>query len=284
MSKVAFVTDSTVNFPAGVTDGLPIFWAPLQVIWDGQNYRDGVDVHPSEFYKRLSNSKTMPTTSQATPASFSELYRKLIDEDYSIISTHLSSKLSGTLDSAEQAKAEFPGAQIELIDSETTVMAMGFLILEAARLSAQGASLQECKEYIIQNRKNTGVLFVVNTLEFLRRGGRIGGAAAFLGTALNLKPILEVRDGRVEAVERVRTQGKALDRLLNLFAERVGSRRPVRFAAMHANALTECQTLLERTVECVGKSSVSEALINDISPVLGTHTGPGCLGLAFFAG
>jgi DegV family protein with EDD domain len=267
-----------------MSKGYPIFAVPLQVIWDGKTYRDGIDIQPKEFYQRLQQSKSMPTTSQATPAAFTELYGRLLSEDYQIISMHLSSKLSGTLDSAVQALENFPGAQIALVDTETVSMPMGFQVMTVARIAAQGATLQECVTLANEARAHAGVFFVLNTLEFLHRGGRIGGAAAFLGTALNLKPILEIRDGRVDAVERVRTSSKAIDRMLTMFQEKIGSKRPVRIAALHANAPEEAAKLIERARECFSTHEVSDAVLTTISPVLGTHTGPGCVGLAYMAG
>jgi DegV family protein with EDD domain len=124
----------------------------------------------------------------------------------------------------------------------------------------------------------------VATLEYLRRGGRIGGAQAFLGTALNLKPILELRNGRVEAIERVRTMGKTIDRLIDLFEERVGGRRPVHIGVLHAKAPEEARLLLERTRERFSSSDISEAVLAEVSPVVGAHAGPGTLGLAFMIG
>lgn len=284
MSKVAVVTDSTAYIPPEVSQGYPIFSAPLQVIWDGQIFRDGIDIHPTEFYQRLKQSKTMPTTSQATPAAFTDLYRQLLDEGYSIISIHISSKLSGTLDSASQARALFPGANIELVDSLSTAMAMGFMVLTVARAAADGASFEECARLANQAKDHIGVLFLVNTLEFLHRGGRIGGAAAFLGTALNLKPILELRGGRIEAIERVRTMGKAVDRLLDIFTERAGKQRPVRIATLHASAPEEASKLLERARGCYNPAEIKETVLSEISPVLGTHTGPGTVGLVYMTG
>jgi DegV family protein with EDD domain len=284
MSKVAVVTDSTANIPAELTEGFPIYSVPLQVIWGASTYRDGIDLQASEFYTKLQNTKVMPSTSQATPAVFTELYGKLIEEGYQIVSIHISGKLSGTLDSAEQAKREFPNEKIELVDSETTSMALGFNVLNVARAAAQGATLPECVDLANQARTKTGILFAVNTLEFLRRGGRIGGAAAFLGTALNLKPLLELRNGRIEAVERVRTMNKAIDRLLDLFEERIGGNKPVRIASLHANAPAEALQLLERARQRFGEGDISASTYSEISPVLGTHTGPGCMGLAFLAG
>ncbi|MBE0696175.1 MAG: DegV family protein, partial [Anaerolineaceae bacterium] len=165
MSKIAVVTDSTAYIPSEISKGYPIYSAPLQVIWDGQIYRDGIDIQPGEFYQRLQHSKTMPTTSQATPAAYIDLYGRLLDEGYSIVSIHISSKLSGTLDSATQARENFPSAKIELVDSESTAMAMGFQVMAVARIAAQGASLEECAALANQAKNRIGVLFVVNTLE-----------------------------------------------------------------------------------------------------------------------
>lgn len=284
MSQVAIVTDSTAIIPDELTAGLPIYSAPLQVIWDGVTYQDGIDIQPEAFYARLESAKTSPTTSQVTPAAFNALYSRLIEEGKQILSIHISGALSGTLDSAVQAKEQFPGARIELFDSRTTAMAMGFQVLEVARAAAQGATLAECVALAERARDSSGVMFVLSTLEYLRRGGRIGGAAAFVGTALNLKPILEVRGGRVEAVERVRTQAKAVDRLLDLFEQRVGGRTPVHIAALHANAEAEGLALLERARQRYGTADVFETAMTTVSPVLGTHTGPRCLGLAYLAG
>lgn len=283
MSKVAVVTDSTAYISPELAKDLPIRFVPLQVIWGDQTYNDNVDITPDEFYTRLKTAKVTPTTSQPSPGSFQKIYKELLENDYEILSVHISGKLSGTLDSAAQARATFPGARIELVDSNTTSMAMGFPVLAACRAAAQGASLQDCKAIAEKGSKNAGILFAVNTLEFLRRGGRIGGAQAFLGTALNLKPLLEVRDGRIEAVERVRTMSKALDRLTDLFEERIGSRRPLYIGCVHAQAEAEACLLLERVTTRFG-ADVVETQLGPVSPVLGTHVGPGCMGLAFMAG
>jgi DegV family protein with EDD domain len=284
MSKVAVVTDSTAYIPEDMLNGLPIHSLPLQVIWGEKVYLDNVDIHPQEFYERLKTAKVMPTTSQVTPAAFQKLYAQLLDEGYEIFSTHISSKLSGTLDSAHQARDNFPGASIELFDTLTSGMALGFQALVVARAAAEGASIKECKELALQARDNSEIFFVVSTLEFLRRGGRIGGAAAFLGTALNLKPILTVKEGKVAAVEKVRTMSKALDRLTDMVEQRIGDRRPIRLASLHANAPTEASALLDRVRQRFGASDVSDAVLSEVSPVIGTHTGPGTVGIAFLAG
>jgi DegV family protein with EDD domain len=284
MSKIAIVTDSTATIPAELIKNYPVFIAPLQVIWDEKCYLDSIDIKPGEFYDRLSHSTSMPSTSQVTPANFMTLYEDLIRKDYQIISIHISQKLSGTLDSATQAKQQFPGARIELFDSTTTAMAMGFQVLAVARAASLGASLDECLAVATKAREHTGVLFMAATLEFLHRGGRIGGAARFLGTALDLKPIMEVRDGRIEAVERVRSVNKAIDRMVELVVRRIDSRSPIRLSAIHANAPESAALLLEKIHGRFNIAEVSETFISEVSPVLGTHTGPGTVGIAFMAG
>ena len=284
MSKIAIVTDSTATIPAELLKHYPVFVAPLQVIWDEKCYLDGIDIKPTEFYVRLSHSSTMPSTSQVTPANFMTVYEDLVRQDYQIISIHISQKLSGTLDSATQAKHQFPGARIELFDSATTAMAMGFQVLAVARAASLGASMDECIAVAKKAREHTGVLFMASTLEFLHRGGRIGGAARFLGTALDLKPILEVRDGRIEAVERVRSINKAIDRLVELAVRRIDSRSPIRLAAIHANDPENAASLLEKVKSKFGITEISETMVAEVSPVLGTHTGPGTVGIGFMAG
>jgi len=282
MSKVMIVTDSTANIPAELLDGNPIVSVPLQVIWGNEILRDGIDIQAREFYERLSVAKEMPSTSQVTPEEFKSMYGRLIEEGYDILSMHISSKLSGTLDSAVQAKKAFPNARIELVDSLSTSMAMGFQVLCAARMAGIGATLEECKVVAEKAKANTGVYFVVNTLEFLHRGGRIGGAQAFLGTMLNMKPILELREGRIEAIERIRTISKAIDRLLDLVEQRVSKEQgPVRLCVVHANAEKEGKALLERAIKRFPTSVVTDAVMSTVSTVLGTHVGPGALGLAF---
>lgn len=285
MNKVMIVTDSTSNIPAQLMNGNPIKVLPLQVIWDHKVFKDGVDIQPMEFYQRLATDKVLPSTSQTTPEEFKTTYAQLIEHGYDILSIHISSKLSGTMDSAIQAKRAFPGANIELVDSFSTSMAMGFQVLSAARMASIGANLAECKSVAQEATKHTGVYFALNTLEFLHRGGRIGGAAAFMGTMLNLKPLLELRDGRIEAVERVRTFNKTVDRLLDLVETRLKNEKgPIRLAVIHANEPGKADQLLERAIKRFSNTVVTDAVISTVSPVLGTHTGPGALGLAFMSG
>jgi len=281
MSKIAIVTDSTAYIPNDLVQQYLISVAPQVLIWGDEVFEDGVDIQPGEFYTRLKNAKIMPTTSQVSPKAFKDIFDQRLEEGYQILTILVSEQLSGTLASAIQARELLSGAPIEIVDSRTTAMAMGFQVLAAARAAADGATLADCKAIAIKSREHTGVIFAVNTLEFLHRGGRIGGAARLLGTALNMKPILEVTGGRVEPIQRVRTRSKSLNRLVELVEERIAGRQPVRLATLHANSPEDAKTILKATTD---KVNAIESIFSEVSPVVGTHTGPGTVGIAFMAG
>jgi DegV family protein with EDD domain len=282
MSKIALVTDSTSSIPQDLVDKYKITVAPQILIWGSETFEDGVDIMPSEFYTRLSKASVMPSTSQVTVSKFLEIYQRLLDQDYQILTILISSKLSGTVNSAVQAKAMLPvESPIEIIDSNSTAMAMGFQLLAVARAIEQGANLPECVELAQKATEHTGVFFAVDTLEFLHRGGRIGGAKRFLGTALNIKPILELRDGRVEGAEQVRTRRKSLSRIVELTEKQIGGRTPVRLASLHANASEEAQLVLNEAIE---KLNPVETYFSEVSPVIGANAGPGVVGLVYMAG
>lgn len=281
MSNIAIVTDSTSYIPKDLVEKYRISVAPQVLIWGGKTYLDDIDIKPLEFYERLKKADVMPTTSQATIGSFQQIYSKLLEEGKEILTIVLSSKLSGTMDSAIQARDLNPGKPIEIVDSYSTAMALGFIVLTVARAIEQGATMKEAVQLAEQARSHTGVVFAVDTLEFLHRGGRIGGATRFLGTALNIKPILELRDGRVEAVERVRTRRKSLDRLVDMIGERINNRKPVRLATLHANSPEDAKILLDLANQ---RFEAVESIFSEVSPVVGAHAGPGTVGLAFMAG
>ena len=281
MTKIGLVTDSTAYFPPELTQRYDIKVGPQVLIWGKEEFEDGVDITPDAFYTRLKSATVMPTTTQVTIANFQKIFAPLVAEGTPILAILLSTKLSGTVQSAVQAKEMFPGATIEIVDSEATAMAMGFQVLEAARAAAEGRSFAEVVEIAHKARNHTGVLFVVDTLEFLHRGGRIGGAAKLFGTALNLKPLLELRDGRIEAIERVRTKAKATARLLDVLEERIGGRKPVRIAAVHASAPEEARQLLTQAEK---RFQPIETMLAAVSPVVGNHTGPGTIGICYSVG
>ncbi|MDY6867343.1 MAG: DegV family protein [Chloroflexota bacterium] len=282
MSKVAIVTDSTAYLPEDLVKAYNITVVPLVVIWGEETLFDNVDIGPDEFYKRLSTSKVMPSTSQPTVNAFAEVFEKLHNEGYEILTQVISSKLSGTMDSALQAKKLFPEANIEVIDSQNTSVPLEFMVLSAARAAKNGASLAECKEIAETIRKHSEVFFAVDTLEFLHRGGRIGGASRFLGTALNLKPILQLEEGKIEALERVRTSKRAHSRLIELLESRVNSHTSVNMIGVVSAAAEKSASHLISEIK--KRFEPDEILMANLSPVIGTHTGPGTVGVAYVAG
>ncbi len=278
MSKVAIVTDSTAYLPEEFITRYQISVIPLQLIWGEETFRDGVDIQPTEFYNRLINTHVMPTTSQPSAAEFLTVFEKLHTAGADILAILISSGLSGTVSSAEQAKQMLPDAKIEIVDSQTTMAELGFHILEVARAAEEGADLATCKAIAEHARELSGVVFAVDTLEFLHRGGRIGGGKRFLGTMLNIKPILNLKDGRIDAVEQARTRSKAQARLIELVQERTEG-KPLRYIGVsHSDAPEEAAALLQRAQESM---QVAQSLFTDLSPVIGTHVGPGTVALAY---
>jgi DegV family protein with EDD domain len=278
MSRTVLVTDSTAYIPDKLVEKYGIIVAPQILLWGEETFLDGVSITPAEFYARLQSTDVMPTSSQATPAYFIDMFKPLVEEGANILAILISTKLSGTIQSAVQAREQYPGATIEIVDSESTAMCLGFQVLAAARALEAGKSFAEVLA-IAQNAKNhTGVYFAVETLEFLHRGGRIGGASKLLGTALNIKPLLAVIDGRVESIEKVRTKNKAYDRLLDVLADEIDGKPNLRLATLHASAEEDAMMLLEKAQ---ARFNPIETIVAEVSPVVGTHAGPGTCGLAY---
>ncbi|HLE73571.1 MAG TPA: DegV family protein [Anaerolineales bacterium] len=282
MAKIALVTDSTTNIPKELSKGHDIHVVPSVIIWGAETLRDGVDIQPDEFYKRLATSKEKPTTSQPTPAAFKEKFEELGGSGFTdIVCSFVSSKFSGTLTSAEQAKGMVTGVNIHIIDGRSASLGTGWPLLEAAKAIKAGKSAEDCVKIIESALTHTGVMLYVDTLEYLHRGGRIGGASRFMGTALSVKPILEVQDGALEATERVRTKSKALERIVELLAERVAGRTPLHLGVLHANAAEDAKALM---AEASKRLSPAESTLTEVSPAVGVHIGPGVVGFAFMAG
>jgi DegV family protein with EDD domain len=282
-NKVAVVTDSTAYLPQDCLKQYNISITPLSVIWGDHVYCDGVDILPNQFYDRLTESRVMPTTSQVTPAAMLSTFQSLLEQGYDVLGIFLSSKISGTVQSAIQAR-DMLGVtedQITIVDSLWTTMALGLPVLTAARAAQAGENLAECQKVAEQGCTHSGVLFVVETLEFMRRGGRIGGAQALLGTVLNIKPVLEMREGRIEAVEKVRTKQKALQHMLDIVAERVKGKGSIRLAVTHANSEREALSFLQTARS---RLDPVETFSCPLSPVIGTHVGPGTLALSYMSG
>jgi DegV family protein with EDD domain len=281
MAKVALVTDSTTYLPQEYLEKYPIRMTPVLIIWSGQELRDGIDILPEEFYARLKTSKESPGTSQPSPQALKETFAALLADGYDILGVFISSKFSGTFAAARQAQSMLPGSNIEIVDSLTGSMGAGWPIISAAKAAIGGASLAECKTLVLKAIEHTGILLMVDTLDYLHRGGRIGGAQRFLGNLLSMKPILEVVEGSFVGLERVRTRQKALARLVELLEERIAGRKPVHLAALHASARETAEKLLR---QAVARVNPIETLIADVSPGVGVHLGPGAAGFAFMAG
>ncbi len=281
MSKVKIIIDSTVYLPEKYLKELSIDVIPLHVIWGEENFRDGVDITPDEFYLRLPDSKVMPTTSQPSPKEFTELFNKYLSKGYDILCIHISSKLSGTVDSAIQAKEILGVDNIEIIDSLFTTFGTALQVIAAGRAVKEGASLSECALIAKKIRSNTQIYFLVNTLEFLKRGGRIGGAAALLGSALDLKPILTVKEGKIESYEKVRTMKKALVRMVDILEQQVGDKRPLYLGISQAVAHENTELLKNEIFKRFSQEDFIEFIEGGLSPVIGVHTGPGTIALTF---
>ena len=279
MGPTALVTDSTAYLPAELVKQHHITVVPLYVNFGEESYRDGVDISPDEFYKRLPTARVMPTTSQPSRGDFATVYQKLVQEGAtSILSVHISSILSGTISSALMARDDVPEVPIHVVDSLSTSMGLGFMALQAAQELADGHPPEEIARRIEALRERVRVYFVVDTLEFLHRGGRIGGAAAFLGSMLSLKPLLALREGRIEPLERVRTKHRAVERMLELVVGEFAG-RPVRVAAIHAGVIDEGRALLE---QLQARLDCRECQLAAVSPVIGTHAGPGTVGVVIY--
>lgn len=281
-NKVAIVTDSTSYLPEECLKRYNITVVPLSVIWGTEVYRDGVDILPDDFYKRLAGSKVMPSTSQVTPAAFQSTFQSLLVQGYDVLGIFVSSKISGTFQSAVQAREMISSAadKIVVLDSLWTTMAMGWPVLTTARAAQAGENLSACQKVAKNACAHSGVLFVVETLEFMRRGGRIGGAQTFLGTALNIKPVLEMLNGQIEALERVRTKQKAIQRAVQIVSERIKGKTPIRLAATHANSEADALSLLQLAQ---AELNPVETMCCPLSPVIGTHAGPGTIALNFMS-
>ncbi|MFD0867587.1 EDD domain protein, DegV family [Chlamydia abortus] len=276
MSKVRIVTDSTADIPVEERERLGIEMVPLKVHFGNETYVDAVTIQSQQFYELLAQSNTLPTTSQPSPVDFLDMYKKILAEDpeAQIISIHLSSAMSGTYQSAVLAKSLLEEqADITIIDSKSASYGFGLLAVAAAEAAQAGKSKEDCLELIRKTREGTGLFFLVDTLEYLQKGGRIGKAAAFLGSLLNIKPILSIDDeGEVTSIEKARGQKKAMARIIELLKENGFAGKDVRAIIAHANSLPaaeELSSLIQSHFQ------VKHLSYTSIGPVIGTHAGPG---------
>lgn len=285
MSKIAIVTDSTAYIPKDLLSQFPIFTIPLTLHWDERILVDGIDIQPEEFYKQMKSSKTFPVSAPPTPEDFARIYKDVLDQGYDIFSIHLSAKLSQTIESAKTAKKLLASERIAIFDSRGTSMMLGFQALAVARAAAAGAGLRQCLDLAEKGLERSGLYFVVHDLEYLQRGGRIGGAAALLGQLLNLKPILTVKNGETAAVERVSGMNRAIDRMLDLVDEDLKKwGNPIHISSLYSDNLEDAHALIEKAKKRYINFQVEDALFSPLSPVIGSHVGPGTVGFCYSAG
>lgn len=279
MTKIAIVTDSTAYLPQDFVELHNIQVIPLNIHWDDQTYIDGIDIAPVEFYERLEKSSTIPSTSQPSAGDFLQVFKELAPHYSGIIVPLISSGISGTVDSAKTAASMFSEIPVEIIDTHSTSAGLGLIVTLVTQAVSDGKSLKEIKKLAEGTVKRLKLFFVVDTLKYLHKGGRIGGASRYFGSALSIKPILYFDDqGKIDALEKVRTKKKATARLVELAVEHANG-KPVNVGVMHANALEEVKNLRDQLLEQLDCKQIE---IYDISPVIGTHVGPGALGVAVY--
>lgn len=281
MSKITILTDSSAYLPPELVAQYPIRVMPLTLIWDGKTYQDGIDIKAAEFYQRLSKSKTLPTTSQVASGEIISRVNEILTTGQDVLILPISSGISSTYPTAMGIMKDFPMERVALLDTRLVSMALGFQVLTAARLAASGASLADCKKAAEHAYDHIGVYFIVDSLKYLAAGGRINTAKRLLGTALHIKPILAIQEGKIELVSSVRTQRKAIAAMLDLVEKGIAGRSPVRISVFHAMAEELAMELME-TVQ--GRFSPVELILAEVSPVVGAHVGPGTLSIAYQAG
>ena len=283
MSRTALITDSTAYMPSELVRKLGVHIIPLYIHSGGETYRDGVDIDATAFYERLTSLPALPTTSQPSVRDFMELYRRLSAEADAIVSIHISSGISGTMNSAITARQQLLDEmanppEIYVIDSRTTANGLALLVSAAARAIAAGQTAAQVAQGMRALTSRVLTVFVVDTLVYLRKGGRIGGAAALVGSALQVKPVLYLNEGRIDVLEKVRTARKAKQRLLEIVSERAGG-QPIHACVVHAQVPQEAERIRQHLAD---HFECRELFVVEFSPAIAVHVGPGTVGVAFY--
>ena len=280
MGRIHVVSDSGSDLPKEIREKYNISIVPLSIQFGDDVYVDGVDMPTERFYSELKNGDRLPSTCQPSPADFVKLYEEIAEPGDEIISVHLSSKLSGTYQSAVLASTMVSDISVTVVDSKLASIGIGFVALAAAEAVQNGASKEEALAQAQKVIDNLGVYFVVDTLDFLRRNGRIGKAQAVAGTLLNIKPILTLDDGVVAPVEKVRGKAKALKKIresIRQYQEDHGGKK-LRIGLTHADCLEEAQRFAELLKQDI---DIHDLYIDYIGPTIGVHVGPGTMALLF---
>ena len=273
--KLAIVTDSVSDISPKIAKELKIKVVPLTVIFGTDQFLDGVELSNSEFFQKLESDPNHPSTSQPSPEAFVKTYEKLLKEGYEILSVHVSAKLSGTINSAEQAIKSLDTNKIKIVDTGTASMAQGLVAMSAARAAKSAKSLDELADMAETTAKKTNVYVAMDTMEFLKRGGRIGKARAMLGSILNIKPIITTDNGEIVPHSRARTIKKAISSMINDMGDKD---QIVEVAVLHSTTPDLAKDVL---TQINAQNLNNPGTITEIGPVVGTHAGPGCLAIAF---
>lgn len=278
--SIKIVTDSTANLPEEIIKSLDLSIVSLNVIIDNVSYLE-TEMNLDEFYGNILSSSTLPTSSQPSIDTLYKTFNNLIKKGHDVIGIFISSKMSGTFSTAQLVKnmilEETPEAKIEIIDSESTCMEMGFLVTSAAKAALEGQPINKVLEIINKTKKCTKFLFVPQTLEFLKRGGRIGNASALLAEILKIKPVLTVKDGVASSLSKIRTQKKALEYIQKIFEQDINAHGLKDAVIHHIHCLDSATAFAKSIFAIAGK----QLPIISITPVVGTHVGPGTLGIAY---
>ena len=276
-AKVKIVTDSTAYLSPEEIARYDVHVVPLKVIFGADAYSEGIDITTEEFYRRIATARAFPTTSQPSVNDFTRIYSELAQRGHPILSIHISSKLSGTVNSATVARVELPQAQIEVVDSLS--IAMRLLVAPAAEAAERGLSLPQVKASIEKLNTSINAIGALDTLEYLWKGGRIGGAKALLGTMLRIKPVLAFEGGELKVLAKTRTTHKAVEYILELMRERVKG-DSIHAIVVHTHA-DELALMLKEEVQA--RFNCAELGFVELGPALGTHIGPGFFGIGFYS-
>lgn len=278
-AKVAIVTDSTSNLSAELAAAHNLYVIPQILNWDGVSLKDGIDITPEAFYDRLAASPTVPTTSQPSAGEFLDFFKKVAEEADSIVAVLVSDGLSGTIGSARTAAGMMADYPIEIVDTRSVSMGLGLIAIAAAEAAKAGKDYHEVAAAARALVPFTKIVFVVDTLEFLHKGGRIGGAKRLVGSMLSMKPLLHLEDGKIAPLASIRTKKKAVSHLLDVVSADTAGKH-LQAAIINANAQKEADAIFEQVQARMSPAQLTHCTL---TPVVGTHAGPGTVGIAYIA-
>ncbi|HDR7794173.1 TPA: DegV family protein [Bacillus luti] len=279
MQKIKIVTDSTADLSQEVIEKYGIHVLPLSISVNGQTYLDRVDLQPDEFIEEMIKSEELPKTSQPAMGTFVEMYDKLGEDGSEVLSIHMTSGMSGTVATANSA-AGMTDTKVTVVDSQFITHALAYQVIEAAKMANEGRSLEEILKRVDEVRKNTRLYVVVDTLENLVKGGRIGKGKAFIGSLLNIKPIANLEGGSYNPVTKVRSQGQVVKTLTKIFEQDTAGKTIKAVAIPHAKAIPLAESV-KAAIEKVSGFTQSEIFYT--TPIISTHTGPGAIGFMYLA-